>query len=185
MKDEEKQAVRNAKVVEALYEKPLSFGNFATVVKMGTNTEICLLNYKVESVLAYMAETFGRSLEVLRSRRSCVNGRPHGHMDYYEISCSQIYMPVPYCKAFNRNHSTLAYPNVARIVRGEAAPGGKSQIRFLSGGVLPVQLSLKRLREKIDLGRRLLYADLFAAEMELKGLRRTIQRIQQQEREWL
>lgn len=185
MNEEEKLAVRKARVVEALYEKPLANGNFATVVKLGTNTEICLINRKVESVVKEMAERRGYSLRLMRSLRQQVNGSEHGHMDYLELSPGCVLMPVPYCKPLNSNHGVMAYPNVVRIVRGEAAPGGRSQIRFLSGNVLPVRMNLKRLREKIALGRRLVSANYFAAETELRQLRMTIRRIQRQERELL
>lgn len=185
MKEDEKQLLRNMQSVEALYEKVLANGNFATMVKLGSDTQICLLNRKVESVVKAWAESLGYSLRLMRSRRQEANDSERSHMDYLELSPGCVLMPLPYCKPFNSNHGSMAFLNVTRIVRGEAAIGGRAQVRFLSGSVLPVRLSLKRLREKISLGKRIVDENYFAVETELRQLRLTIRRIQRQERDLL
>lgn len=182
MNFEQKQAVGQVRVIEALYEVDTANGGFATVVNSGTGTPLVLQNCKVESVLDGMASEEGRTLKALRHRRCLVTGNTHGHIDYYELSPSRIFMPVPYRRPVNSNHGIMAYVNISRVVAAKKRSGGLSLVRFLSGMTLPVRLTAKRLQDKIDLGRKLLYANVFAADEELRHLRVTLQRLQRQER---
>lgn len=183
MTKEQMQAIASLRVIEAVYEEDAENGGFATVVDMGTDTPLRLENCRAEYVLEILAGLEGRALRVLKHNRCQATGCPYKHMDYLNISPSRLFMAVPYRKPVNTNHSRNAYLNNSRVLAAESGEQGKSRVRFLSGKVLPVKLSLKRLQQKIDGGRRLLYDSILAAKTELKSLDMTLRRLQRKGRE--
>ncbi|SDP42061.1 hypothetical protein [Selenomonas ruminantium] len=182
MTNEQQRLLASLRVIEALYEADSPDGGYATVVDTGKDTPIRLENCKVESVLEFLARLRGCSLKSLHDHRCQVTGRPYMHMDYYELSLLLLFMAVPYRSRINSNHGTMAYINNCRVVMAEPGSHGKAQVRFLSGKVLPVQLTVRRLQVKIERGRKLLYDNVFAARMEMKKLRVILQRLQRKER---
>ena len=121
-------------------------------------------------------------MKALHAHRCLVTGSPYKHMDYLEISLSRLFMAVPFRRPVNSNHGTCAYLNNCRVVGARPGSGGRAQALFLSGKVLPVRLSVKRLQVKIDRGRKLLYDDILAVKTELKKLDFTVRRLQRRER---
>ena len=182
MTNEQQRLLASLSVIEALYEADSPEGGYATVVATGTDTPIRLENCKVESVLEFLARLRGCSLKSLHAHRCQVTGRPYMHIDYYELSLLLLFMAVPYRSRINSNHGTMAYVNNCRVVSAEPGHGGKAQVRFLSGKVLPVQLTVRRLQVKIERGRKLLYDNVFATSMEMKRLNVILRRLQRKER---
>jgi hypothetical protein len=76
-----------------------------------------------------------------------------------------------------------AYLNNSRIVRAVPGEAGRSQVIFLSGRTLAVQLSLRRLQTKIDSARRLLYDNIHAMKVELEKAESNLRRLQRKERD--
>lgn len=182
MTKKQRQEVVNLKVIEAIYEVDRADGGFATVIDMGTDTPLVMENCKVEAVLEVLAGYRGRTIKALHAHRCLVTGSPYMHMDYLEISPSRLFMAVPFRRPVNSNHGACAYLNNSRVVTAKPGSGGRSQVLFLSGKVLPVRLSVKRLQTKIERGRKLLYDDIFAVKNELKKLDFTLRRLQRRER---
>jgi len=182
MTKKQRQEVVNLKVIEALYEIDRADGGFATIIDVGTDTPLVLENCKVEAVLEVLAGFRGRTLKALRALRCLVTGCPYKHMDYLEISPSRLFMVVPFRRPVNSNHGACAYLNNSRVVSAKPGSGGRSQVLFLSGKVLPVRLSVKRLQAKIERGRKLLYDDIYTVKNELRKLDLTLRRLQRRER---
>ena len=183
MKKEQEQAIASLRVIEAVYEVDSEDGGFATVIEVGKSKSIRLENCKAERAMDRLAGFEGRTLQALKRNRCAVTGCPNKRLDYLAISPSRLFMAVPFRRPINTNHSRNAYLNNSRIVRAVPGEAGRSQVIFLSGRTLAVQLSLRRLQTKIDSARRLLYDNIHAMKVELEKAESNLRRLQRKERD--